>query len=29
MNFYQLCGAVNYPGNEEPYTRIIEYKHYI
>jgi len=29
MNFYQPCGAVNYPGNEEPYTRIIEYKHFL
>ena len=29
MNFYQPCGAVNYPGNEVPYTRIIEYKHFL
>ena len=29
MNFYQPCGAVNYPGNEKPYTRIIEYKHFL
>jgi UDP-galactopyranose mutase len=29
MNFYQPCGAVNYPGNEIPYTRIIEYKHFL
>lgn len=29
MNFYQPCGAVNYPGNELPYTRIIEYKHFL
>lgn len=28
-NFYQPCGAVNYPGNEVPYTRIIEYKHFL
>ena len=29
MNFFQPCGAVNYPGNEVPYTRIIEYKHFL
>jgi UDP-galactopyranose mutase len=29
MNFYQPCGAVNYPGNEKSYTRIIEYKHFL
>tara|TARA_B100001287_G_C22685198_1_gene532941 strand:- start:5269 stop:6399 length:1131 start_codon:yes stop_codon:yes gene_type:complete len=29
MNFYQPCGAVNYPGNEKLYTRIIEYKHFL
>ena len=27
--FYQPCAAVNYPGKEVPYTRIIEYKHFL
>ena len=27
--FYQPCGAVNYPGPEVEYTRIIEYKHFL
>lgn len=29
MNFYQPCGAVNYPDINLPYTRIIEYKHFL
>ena len=29
MNFYQPCGAVNYPSKDVPYTRIIEYKHFL
>ena len=29
MNFFQPCGAVNYPEKDFPYTRIIEYKHFL
>jgi len=29
MNFYQKNSVVNYPSNDEPYTRIVEYKHFL
>jgi UDP-galactopyranose mutase len=29
MDLYQPLGAVNYPSLEEPFTRIIEYKHFL
>jgi len=29
MNYYQENSVVNYPGNETPYTRIVEYKHFL
>ena len=29
MNFYQPSSVVNYPGLEVPFTRIIEYKHFL
>lgn len=29
MNFYQPNSVVNYPGLEVPFTRIIEYKHFL
>jgi UDP-galactopyranose mutase len=29
MNFYQTNSVVNYPGAEVPYTRIVEYKHFL
>uniref|UniRef100_A0A6C0K7D2 UDP-galactopyranose mutase C-terminal domain-containing protein n=1 Tax=viral metagenome TaxID=1070528 RepID=A0A6C0K7D2_9ZZZZ len=27
--FYQPCSIINYPGTEVPYTRIVEYKHFL
>jgi UDP-galactopyranose mutase len=29
MNFYQPNSVVNYPNKEVPYTRIVEYKHFL
>jgi UDP-galactopyranose mutase len=29
MNFFQPNSVVNYPSNEVPYTRIVEYKHFL
>ena len=29
MNFYQTNSVVNYPQNDVPFTRIIEYKHFL
>lgn len=29
MNFYQQNSVVNYPGKEVPFTRIVEYKHFL
>jgi UDP-galactopyranose mutase len=29
MMFYQPNSVVNYPGNDTPYTRIVEYKHFL
>lgn len=29
MNFYQPNSVVNYPGLDVPYTRIVEYKHFL
>jgi UDP-galactopyranose mutase len=29
MNYYQTNSVVNYPGLEVPYTRIVEYKHFL
>ena len=29
MNYYQPNSVVNYPGIEVPYTRIVEYKHFL
>jgi UDP-galactopyranose mutase len=29
MNFYQTNSVVNYPQNNVPYTRIVEYKHFL
>jgi UDP-galactopyranose mutase len=29
MNYYQPNSVVNYPSNEYPYTRIVEYKHFL
>jgi UDP-galactopyranose mutase len=29
MNYYQPISVVNYPGSEYPYTRIVEYKHFL
>jgi UDP-galactopyranose mutase len=29
MNYYQPNSVINYPGKEVPYTRIVEYKHFL
>jgi UDP-galactopyranose mutase len=29
MNFYQPGSVFNFPGLEVPYTRIVEYKHFL
>ncbi len=29
MNFYQINSVVNYPENNVPFTRIVEYKHFL
>ena len=29
MNYYQPNSVVNYPGKDVPYTRIVEYKHFL
>jgi UDP-galactopyranose mutase len=29
MNYFQSNSVVNYPGLEVPYTRIVEYKHFL
>jgi UDP-galactopyranose mutase len=29
MNYYQPNSVVNYPGADVPYTRIVEYKHFL
>ena len=29
MNFYQINSVVNYPKNNVPFTRIVEYKHFL
>jgi len=29
MNYYQLNSVINYPSKEFPYTRIVEYKHFL
>ena len=29
MNYYQINSVINYPGSNVPFTRIVEYKHFL